>query len=308
MIIRLAYLLCFILILTKSFSQKNNVSLEVRRNANEAIPFATLTFLNEKKQFVCNSNGKFAGVADVQDSFLVSSVGFEDAVFQVRNLQNDPIVVLHPKITLMNEVVIKNGKKQALGNSGVKMYRSIIGADSSAPSVDIAKLIKAKDIYNEFRILKVSFRQKHFSNEMIMMLHIYSVDDDGLPGKDLLTDSLFMVRAEMFNNGVITFDIRSANLILKNEDFFVGLQFLHPFDNKLIKRDVGIAETIKEPEVLTYNRSNHFKRRWHTEYTDGLILPKQGQFKEQTYLNLPDRSKLIPINLIAGVEIEVFNP
>ena len=313
--LKMAFILCLLLMNTKSFSQKVQIAIEIKDNTNNPLAFATLALLNENKQYVCNSNGKFVGIADEKDSFLISSVGFLDSILYVRKLLNNPIVILQRKISVMKEIIIKNGKKQSIGNLNLKEDRSIIGGDSSSPSFEIAKLIKTKGVYTEFKVLTVSFRQKHFYNSMSLKLHIYTVNNSGLPGDDLLIDSTYLVRSEMWHDGIITIDVRSANIILKNEDFFVGLQFLHPFDEKLLNKnkmgfvkDAGIIETKKEQEALTYRRSNHFKKCWHIEYTTGYIIPKQNQYDEINYLENPSKSNLKPINLIAGVEIEVFDP
>ena len=310
---RFIIIIYFISLTTKSFSQKVNVAIEVRNNTNNPVSFATLNFLREKKQYVCNSNGKFNGIADKQDSLLISSVGFVDSIFYVEKLLNNPIVTLRQKVALMNEVVIKNGKKQLLGNLNLREDRSILGADSSSPSYEIAKLIKSNGVNNEFKILSVSFRQKYFYDSMPLILHIYTVDKDGLPGEDLLIDSQFLVKQEMHHKGIITIDVRSANVILNKKDFFVGLQILHTFDENLMKKDKwgfgmdgGIIETKKEPEALTFRRSSHFKNCWFTEYTTGFIIPKQKQYDKMNFIQ--DSPNLKPINIIAGVEIEVFEP
>ena len=329
--IRWSYLFCFSLLFTKSFSQKVDISFEVKSSTYNAIPFATLTMLNENKQYVCNLNGKFIGIADVKDSFLISSVGFIDSILYVRNFQKNQIVILRQKITIMDEVIIKVGKKQLLGNLNLKHDRSVLGISSTTPSFEIAKLIKAKGIYNEFKLLTLSFRQRHFCKTMPLIVHIYSVDKSGLPDKDLLIDSPFIVRPDMFKQGIITIDVRHANIILRDEDFFVGLQLLYPFDEKLttnydntiaeIKRDpedlayrrgsafdydIGIRETKREAEQLTYRRSRVFKNRWYADYTTGIIIPKQNLFNEERHLENSDSSNLKPLNLIAEVEIEVF--
>lgn len=304
---RLIYILCFLLPLTKLFSQKVKVSIEVRSNTGTTIPFATLSFLGEKKEYVCNLDGKFAGVADVQDSLLVSSIGCIDSVFYVRELWRDSVITLRRKVTTMNEVVIRSGKKQLLGNINIKQDRSVLGGSASSPSFEIARLIKAKDIGSGFKVLAVSFRQKHFCDSMPITLHIYAVSSDGLPGEDLLMNSPFIVKPEMYKTGIITIDVRDANIILKHEDFFIGVQFFYPFDEKSVRKDVGIGETHKDWEGTTYRRANIFKKRWYIEYTNGFIIPKQNQFNEERYLE-NGTSGLIPVNLIAQVEIEVFNP
>lgn len=310
---RLALILCLLFSISNSFSQKVKIAIEIKNNKNSPVAFATLTFLSDKKQYVCNSNGQFVGITDEKDSLLISSVGFVDSVFYVRQLLNNPIVIMRQKVTLMKEVVIKNGKKLSLGNLNLKEDRSIIGGDSSSPTFEIVKLIKTKGVYNEFKLLNVSFRQKKFYNTMPLMVSIYNVNNSGLPG-ELLIDSPFLIKPEMFHNGEITIDLRSANIILNNEDFFVGLLFLHPFDEKLsnnkwgFKDDAGIFETKKEHEALTYRRSSHFKNCWYAEYTNGIIIPKQKQFNELKYLEDPHSSNLKPINLIVGAQIEVINP
>ena len=310
---RLALVICFLFSISNSFSQKVKIAIEVNNNKSSPVGFATLTLLSNKKQYVCNSNGQFVGIIDEKDSLLISSVGFVDSIFYVKQLLNNPILIMRQKVNLMKEIVIKNGKKLSLGNLNLKEDRSIIGGDSSSPTFEIVKLIKTKGVYNEFKLLTVSFRQKQFYNTMPLMVSIYNVNNSGLPD-ELLIDSPLLIRQEMFHNGVITIDLRSANIILSNENFFVGLQFLHPFDEKTntnkwgFKNDAGIFETKKEHEALTYRRSSHFKNCWYAEYTTGLIIPKQKQCNELNYLEDPHSSNLKPINLIAAVEIEVFNP
>lgn len=304
--IRLSYMFCFLLLVTKSFSQKVNVFFEVKSNTNDPIPFATLSLLGEKKEYVCNLRGQFAGVANFQDSFLATSVGFIDSIFHVKTLQNNSIVMLRRKLTTINEVVIRNGKKQFLGNLKIKQTRSILGGNTSSPSFEIVRLVKA-DIHSEFKVLKVSFRQKRFCDSMPIMIHIYSVNDDGLPGEDMLIKSPFIVSPEMYKNGIITIDIQDADVILKNENFFIGAQFFYPFDAKLVKKDVGIGETNKDLTGLTYRRASVFKKRWYAEYTNGFVIPKQNQFEEERYLE-NNTSVLEPINLITEVEIELYKP
>jgi hypothetical protein len=305
--IRLSFTLSILLLITKSFSQKVHISFNVKSSTSEEIPFAGLTLLGEKKEYVCNINGKFSGTANGQDSLLVTSVGFVDSVFYVEYLLNNPVAILRRKISVMNEVVIRNGKKQLLGNLKIKQTRSILGGSPSSPSFEIARLINAKDLHGDFKVLKVSFIQKRFCDSMPIMVHIYSVNNDGLPGEDLLMNSPFIVQPEMYKDGIITIDIQDANVVLKKQDFFIGAQFFYPFDATSVKKDVGIGETNKDLTGLTYRRASVFKKRWYAEYTNGFIVPKQNQFSEERYLE-NSTSVLEPVNLIAEVEIEVFKP
>ena len=312
---KLALMICLQFLLIKSFSQNVHISLAIKKNTSNPVAFATLNFLHEKKQRICDIDGKFDGIVDINDSLLISSVGFVDSILFIRDLLQYPIVMLRQKTSDMKEVVVKTGKRQSIGNIKLREDRSIIGGDSLSPSFEIAKLMKTKGINHEFKILTVSFRQKKYYPTMPLMLRIYAVNKDGLPGEDLLIDSVYMVRQEMYHDDIITIDVRSANIVLNNEDFFVGLLFLHPFNENLIVKnklgfgnDAGIFETKKEHEILTYRRSNHFNHCWYNEYTTGIIIPKQNQFDEKRGVADFNNSNLKPINLIAGVEIEVLNP
>ncbi len=157
----------------------------------------------------------------------------------------------------------------------------------------------------EYKIATVSFKQKNFSADMPLRLHIYSVGENGLPDKELLKQQIVISENE-HKDGIISVNVKNQNIFIEKASFFIGLQWINAGKidiPKVRKNEIGIGETSRIAKRLTYHRGKVFNHQWYSFSEAGLLIPSKEVGKSALVLS-PLKGN--PINLLASALIEVY--
>lgn len=276
---------------------------------HKLIPFATVQVVNSKKITDTDEKGYFEISANQEDSLLVTCIGFKDLVVPVSYFEKNASIFLDENYRKMDELIIKNPIIHTFGIVNDKMGSSRTGG-SEAERSELTTLIEIPKSIEFYRIDKIFIKAKRFTEENPIRLHIYAVNENGLPGEELLRKSVIITK-QFFNrkSNIITIDVKDQNITLENTSFFVGVQWITSTKVKLFTGP-EIVQTFKVSEVLSYYRpcpdgnGKGFKNYWYSDYfTNGVLVFVDGK--------LPPIGKILkkgnPLNMCASAEIEEFS-
>ena len=192
-----------------------------------------------------------------------------------------------------------------IGTKFKSQQRSFCG-DESLNSYEMVTLMRVGDLVKKYRLKKIYLNQKKYAINNTIKVHLYTVNSFGLPQNEILSKQIIL-EPNMYKNGRVIIDLKDQNLVFKNQNFFIGIQFVKPY-NYVVPEKIndGIGETTKDSDTLTFRRTNQYDNRWFVEFNNGLFIPKQGLYKEKSLLEPSSSKKNYPINMIANAEIEII--
>ncbi len=222
--------------------------------SGQAIPFVSVWSENQNIGTTSEEDGSFAiNTNENSKKLIFSAIGFEKKTV---SLSAAKTVLLKPTDIQLDEVVIS----KSIGTRQVeigKTSNTICQAFDNGPRIDVkyfpyqasyskTKYIKNVTIYADSRIENATIR-----------VHIYSVDANGFPDKELLTKNMIVP----VRKGTVTnlYDLSDYNLKMPKNGIFVGFEKLLIEKNKLEKTKTDpvsgktSVQTTYYPLVL-YNR------------------------------------------------------
>ncbi|MES2373816.1 MAG: carboxypeptidase-like regulatory domain-containing protein [Bacteroidota bacterium] len=285
------------------FAQKITVAGVVYNSKDQKpIAYTNIYVKGENRYFDTDENGRFTVEASPEDTLSFSCIGYTLRSMTVSDFAKIKGAVLLDEITYtLQEVVVSNAQPKKFGISAAKQTRSFAGAQMS-DSYEVATQIEIPAGIKQFRITKVFFRQKNFSAENRLRLHIYSADANGIPGEELLKKQVIIDEKD-FKDGNLEIDVSDQDIVLTNNVFFVGVQWItmHNFEYaKGRKNDIGLGETSTIDSRLTYRRGQGVNHAWYVEYESGIYIPGNAKGNKAV---VPIQLKGKPINILASVEI-----
>jgi hypothetical protein len=260
----------------------------------EPIPYATVHIANSKIYSDADENGRFEISVNKTDSLIISSIGFETLMVAFSTIVAFDSFFLKQCVVNIPEIIITKPIVKTFGSVNDKKDRSITGG-SQASRTEVATLIEIPESSSYYRISKIFIRGKDFKDENPVRLHIYAVDSIGLPGRELLIKEIIIKKKED-DKKVITLDVKDQNIVIENNSFFVGIQWLTSTKVKLFTGP-EIYETFRNKKLLTYRRQLNVKNnKWFGEFKKDMVFFPGGIIP----------SNDTPINILASAEIEVF--
>ncbi len=171
------------------FSQNFEVQVKDFKT-KDPIPYAVMLF--GKEGSAADANGK--AILEIRAGFRgeihVKALGYRDTIIPATLLKPVPaknIFLLQQQNHQLQEVVIKPGKVIQVGHN--KENPILNSRCHLKPGYQVGLLMKTP--YKETAFLKdVSFYITHHGNLAPFRIRIYEISEDGLPGKDILTQTL----------------------------------------------------------------------------------------------------------------------
>lgn len=291
--------LCLILTCQLLIAQIEGQDIKIRgavynRETREPIPYATIQKSGTKVFKDANELGQFEIPATINDSLVVTSIGFN--TFKIRILAeglNDSIF-LEPKITVSPEITVSKPTLETFGFVNEKTDRSCSGGEE-VTRYEVATLIEVPETVGFYRISKILIKGRDFGSNNPLRLHIYAVDSNGLPGKELLSSDIVITSKEDKRN-INTVELKDQNIFIEEGSFFVGLQWLGTQKQRTF---IGpeLYETFRKDKLFTYRRNlGRNNDKWYGWYDKTIVFFPGGVVPE----------KAVPINVVASAEIEVF--
>lgn len=283
----------------------NAQEMQVRGNiygadSRKKVGYASVQVLHTSNITDADENGYFEIAAGKSDSVIFSCIGFKQLILPVSRITAGDSIFLKEDFKELEPVIITKPIPQTYGIINEKQTRSHIGSSR----YEMATLIEIPPTIKRYRIKRVFIKQRNFNEASPFKLHIYSIDEAGLPGEELLEQEVVAEKKDNIS-GIVELDISDHNIILSATSFFVGIQWLSfSKGSSGIKNEHGIAETNKEKRILTYRRTLRIaNNRWYIDYDSAAIFfPRTIKSPEAG--TVP--AKKNPVNMLASSEIEAF--
>lgn len=230
----------FLLLSTAAFSQNTLIKGRIlSAKDNQPLPYVNLMMQKRALGTSSDKNGFYA--VKVPDSILnekirLSSVGYEQKILSLKDLGKG-LVYLQPKTEDLAEVYISkiledqhvtirpNWKKEVIGigNLNGGLYPSIIAKKIGKP-----EKIKGDCFLEELTIYFYQTREQQDISPKFR-LHIYSVAENGAPGKEILGDYI-LEKSE--NRSKLEIDLLEEKIRVPQEGVFIGLEHLFIKENQ----------------------------------------------------------------------------
>jgi hypothetical protein len=182
--------------------------------SGEPIPFVNIWVENETVGTTSEADGTFFLEASKEKNIVISVLGYERKTLKGTAIS---IVQLKPMTYDLAEVVILNKKQSKIIEIG-DIKNAIFQSFDNGPKIE-TKFIKEVTVFTDSRI-----------DDATIKLHFYSVDENGSPGKELLTKDYIVT----LKKGIIKhrFVISQFDLIFPEKGMFVAYEKLLIESNK----------------------------------------------------------------------------
>lgn len=255
------------LVFSSLFSQAQTKGVITDTSGNP-IPYVSIFVENQNKTATSEENGTFSIQVSSDSKLIFSALGYERKTILASNASK---VVLNRIIFDLDDVVIKKARNPKTSEIGL-VENAILEAFDNGPKMD-AKFFPYLPKYKSTKWIK---KIKLFTDSPIegasIKLHLFSVDANGYPGEELLTQDLIVfVKKGVFRH---QFDIYDLNIEIPENGIFVAFEKMRIEKNKVektvINTQTGIAQTeiTFAPKVMCYSVKKPFSftytgGKWH---------------------------------------------
>lgn len=197
------------------------------------IEFVNIGILNKNKGTISNLNGEFNLSVSKElsnDSLTISHVSYYTIKIPIKNFK-DQTISLEPKTNELSEVIISNRKKRNR-KIGVKSYNPLLWLGAISEDMDIienAQRINIPDKSVKVKYVNIYLRRGFKSDSSFVRINFYK-NVDNRPDEKIVFENI--VQKKKIEPGWLQIDLTKQNVYLE-EDFFVGVEFIPDFKNKL---------------------------------------------------------------------------
>ncbi|MDR5590783.1 carboxypeptidase-like regulatory domain-containing protein [Christiangramia sp. SM2212] len=227
----LSILLCSINISAQVITVRGKIT---NKKTEEPLPYANIIFENYGMGASTNQNGEFGfSIPDSlrNENIVVSYVGFEKEKFSISQVLRDGKIKLTPKDENLDEVRISQilEKKRyvyrpenlyesmGIGNMNAALYPSTIARYYPKP-----EKFEGDSFFDYIQVYFYNVReQNHLAPKF--RLHIYKVQENGMPGEDIL-DNMVLEKSPFETNMKV--ELLDKKIRVPEEGFFVGLEHI----------------------------------------------------------------------------------
>jgi len=258
----------FLLCCNFATAQENRVVGQVVNAAtSQALPYVNILLEEQRKGTSTDVQGRFSFVLKGVDTSAVlkfSYIGFKAQSIKIAKL-NNKVVKLQPEVNALSEVQLYSltennsekinnfrGKESiGLGNFSGGQYPSMVARYYERPENFEAGCFLEEV---EVRFFSTNLKGKRNSK---FRLRVLEVDEEGKPGRDLLTSNLIVERGN--NRFKTKIPMLKYRISIPEEGFFVAVEHLFIAENKYVeKKDYRVYrdnDTLlyKDFEVVKYS-------------------------------------------------------
>ncbi len=259
------------------------------KSINEGLPveYAGVQLISSGKGTITDINGKFSMIIkkeDLNDSLMISSLGFQKASFLVSSFTKsaEHVVYLKRRIIKLEELQIKASDYRIykVGNKNKISFGSIYIDTQGQQTALFIENKKAKT----GAISSVSFYLSRKGNiSSPFRLRIYKRKKlSKIPGKNLFKEVL--IAKPNVKNGWFKIDLSQFHIEVPKEGFFVAIEGIYPFD--YLKENAGfqdVSDNDDIPNSVSYGQRLGYSKKkgkntWHYS-----LAHTWFQLKEQNY-------------------------
>lgn len=259
---------CFFLFFLLGFHMTAQMKGVITDNSGNPIPYVSIFVENQNKTATSEENGTFSIQVSADAKLIFSALGYERKTVLASNASK---VVLEGKIFELEDVVIKKARNPKTLEIGL-VDNAILEAFDNGPKMD-AKFFPYLSKYKNTKWIK---KIKLFTDSPIegatIKLHLFSVDSNGFPGEELLTQDLIVtVKKGIYRH---QFDIYDLNIEFPENGIFIAFEKMriekNTVEKTVVNQQTGIAQTqiTFAPKVMCYSVRKRFSftftgGKWH---------------------------------------------
>jgi len=239
--------LIILLISNLGFCQLKSVIID--SETKEKVPYVNIWVENENIGTTSNEIGEFSIDTSIGKFLILSSLGYENKRIEISTISD--IILLQPKLTELDEVVLSSIKKQneivigKFNDSDIGYYYASLDKpemkarffpfDSTYYKTPYLKKLKFR-IYSEIRNAKFNIR-------------LYSIGNDGKPKNPIYEKNIIGTVKKGTNN--VELDLSNLEIIFPETGFFISYEWLIIKDNAY-KTTFPIKDSKKRIEKIMY--------------------------------------------------------
>jgi len=195
------------------------------------IPYVNIWVENGDLGTNSEIDGTFSLKATFDQKIIFSSLGYENKI--IFGSTSD-IILLHPKVYELNEVVLEKRKgknRVSYGDfSGLKLNSGV--TNTGQDEVHIwGKLIQANEKIKKHPYLEsIEFKTRSQLKNVVMRLRFYEVNKEGIPLGDLITDEIIVSVKKGTNLNRV--DLSRFHIKIPEEGIIIGFEYLKLEQNK----------------------------------------------------------------------------
>jgi hypothetical protein len=214
--------------------------------SGKPIPYVNIVVENESIGSTSEEDGSFVVyTSEKSKRLLFSALGFEKKTVPVNETKT---VQLKPIEYELQEVMISNRLQTKEIEIG-KTNSAISQAFDYGPRID-TKFFPYLPQYKKTKFIKqVSIVTDNKIEDALIKIHLYEVNDDGFPGKELIEKELFVTIQKGTRTHKI--DVSKYNLVIPKKGIFIGFEKLLIERNKL-EKTITDSNTKTTKVVRTY--------------------------------------------------------
>ncbi|WP_457288199.1 carboxypeptidase-like regulatory domain-containing protein [Pedobacter sp. UYP24] len=223
------------------YAQKTITGRVFNKRTREAIPFATVSFLNTNKAAPADSKGVFKLILnnkDVNDTLLIAGVGYKQIKIAIIDFDSHFKVYLEEEIKTLKEVNISNKRRELqIGNFDISNNFSL-----GNWGVQVAKRFQMPTSYQYLKEIIIMRRLEYLqSSETKFRISIYDEDPATRgPGKKICLDT---IEVTDLDNAKIRVNVSKYNISIVTSPFFVVIETLPiPYNERYfphrVKKDI----------------------------------------------------------------------
>lgn len=280
------FILSILLGLYISFANGQNKTIIVNSKTKQAIAYV---IVKTKDIFVTtNDSGFFSAKAfNSKDTVVISNIGYQSLKISVNQISDT--IFLRREATVLDEVVVNasNNFIKTVSNFTDKAVVRHVGDVAGVERVEkIAFLSEDSGMTKLLTEIKIRMRLARGSN--LCRLHIYESDANGLPGKELLPENVFITKDDI-KNKTATINISDLGIYTTSNNIFVGIEYI---GNVFHDQGLIVYTTESEDRTIIYET---------THYSDASLYVRTVFYRDWTLLDDPVGNKDNPVNMMISV-------
>lgn len=247
-------LLCLLILSTPFFASAQYKVVDA--DTKDPIPYAVIYNATFKKAAYTDENGEFSTKnCTPADTLIFSCISHSELRLTAADVAKQKQIALTKKDNILNEVVVNAVEKDEKTISYLPKKLHITSGSTLAFEMCLKLRFPEEEAHNLKQITRVKIRVKKAKESNPVRIHIYDVDEHGLPGKDLLLDNIILSGKDI-SWGQLKLDVSHYNVFTSQDAVFVSLEWLGSDENYNPKfmSDPRVRMTNEYPEELTYIR------------------------------------------------------
>lgn len=219
-----------LMLFNSSIAQNKRHIQFINSKTKEAIPFTTVRSILTNYFISTDENGAIEIKLNEKDSILVSSIGYIDKILPVTALKDNNNIELQENYQPLEDVLIGKLKEIEIRQNDFNPDFSFTSTPKNqwavATRVDFPGNCKKIRLHS----IKILIRKTAHKNINPVRLHLYRVDQNGLPGEtELLKKDIVLPRLEI-NRKHLEFQLDDQGITISRSSdsvMYVGIEFLN---------------------------------------------------------------------------------